>query len=145
MNDRRLIAAALIAWLRLITLNGEPARVEPKTLRHRLFGAATRPGGSERRRLLKIAAIWPWATAITTAWQPLCAPASPVTVGSNIPVTRKDPSESRSLATGPPVGEVSGDLVRRRARSSSGKQRVHPPQQSRQFSNCTMPRMGAAF
>jgi Transposase DDE domain group 1 len=68
-----LIAAALIAWLKLIALDGKLARAEPKTLRYKIFHAAARLVRGGRRRLLKIAATWPWAGAITTAWQRLSA------------------------------------------------------------------------
>jgi hypothetical protein len=63
-----LIAAALIAWLKLTALDGSLARAEPKTLRYRLFHAAARLVCGARRRRLKIAATWPWADAISTAW-----------------------------------------------------------------------------
>ena len=68
-----LIAAALICWLKLIALDGDLAKAEPKTLRYRLFHAAARLTRSARRRTLKIAATWPWATAIITAWEHLSA------------------------------------------------------------------------
>jgi hypothetical protein len=68
-----LIAATLIAWLQLIALDGDLARAEPKTLRYRIFHAAARLTRGARRRRLKIAATWPWAGAITTAWEHLSA------------------------------------------------------------------------
>jgi hypothetical protein len=68
-----LIAAALIAWLKLIALDGDLARAEPKTLRYRIFHAAARLTRGSRRRRLKIAATWPWAKAIVTAWDRLTA------------------------------------------------------------------------
>ena len=68
-----LTAAMLIAWLRLIALDGDLARAEPKALRYKIFHAAGRLVRGGRRRLLKIAAAWPWADAITTAWQRLTA------------------------------------------------------------------------
>ncbi len=45
---------------------------EPKTLHYRIVHTAARlaRGGRRRcRRCLKIAATWPWTSAITTAWQ----------------------------------------------------------------------------
>jgi hypothetical protein len=36
---------------------------------YRILHAAARLVHGGRRRTLKIAAAWPWATAITTAWQ----------------------------------------------------------------------------
>lgn len=68
-----LMAAALIAWLRLIALDGDLARAEPKTLRYRIFHAAARLARGGRRRRLKIAATWPWASAIITAWDRITA------------------------------------------------------------------------
>jgi hypothetical protein len=63
-----LTAAALLAWLRLLALDGDLARAEPKTLRYRILHAAGRLVRSGRRRRLKISAAWPWAPAIVTAW-----------------------------------------------------------------------------
>ena len=68
-----LTAATLIAWLKLIALDGDLARAEPKTLRYRLFHAAARLVRGARRRRLKIAATWPWADAIVTAWERVTA------------------------------------------------------------------------
>jgi len=63
-----LAAATLLAWLRLLALDGSLARAEPKTLRYRILHAAGRLVRSGRRRYLKIAAAWPWAPAIAAAW-----------------------------------------------------------------------------
>ena len=63
-----LIAAALLSWLRLIALDGDVARAEPKTLRYRVLHAAGKLVRGGRRRRLKIPATWPWADAIATAW-----------------------------------------------------------------------------
>jgi hypothetical protein len=49
------------------------AKVEPKTVRCRILHAAARLARSGGRRRLKIAATWPWAPALTTAWQPVTA------------------------------------------------------------------------
>ena len=68
-----LIAATLLAWLRLLALDGNLAKAEPKTLRYRLLHAAARLTRSGRRRHLKIAATWPWAPAIITAWERVTA------------------------------------------------------------------------
>jgi hypothetical protein len=58
----------LLAWLKLLALDGDLARAEPKTLRYRVLHAAARLVRGGRRRRLKIQATWPWAQAITTAW-----------------------------------------------------------------------------
>jgi len=68
-----LTAATLLAWLRLLALDGDLARAEPKTLRYRILHAAARLARSARRRRLKIAATWPWAGAIATAWTKIAA------------------------------------------------------------------------
>jgi predicted transcriptional regulator len=67
--DASMTACILLSWLRLLALDGTLAKAEPKTLRYRLLRAAARLVRGGRRRTLKIAAAWPWATAITTAWQ----------------------------------------------------------------------------
>jgi hypothetical protein len=64
-----MIACTLLAWLKLLALDGDLARAEPKTLRYRILHAAARLVRGGRRRRLKIQASWPWADAITTAWQ----------------------------------------------------------------------------
>ena len=68
-----LTAATLLAWLRLLALDGGLAKAEPKTLRYRILHAAGRLVRSGRRRRLKISATWPWATAIVTAWDRITA------------------------------------------------------------------------
>ena len=73
-----LIAAALLSWLRLLALDGDLARAEPKTLRYRVLHAAGKLVRGGRRRRLKIPATWPWADAIATAWARITAlPHSP--------------------------------------------------------------------
>ena len=64
-----MIACTLLAWLRLLALDGDLAKAEPKTLRYRVLHAAARLVRGGRRKTLKIAATWPWAEAIITAWQ----------------------------------------------------------------------------
>jgi len=59
----------LLAWLKLLALDGDLARAEPKALRYRVLHAAARLVRGGRRRHLKIQATWPWGDAITTAWQ----------------------------------------------------------------------------
>jgi len=62
-------ACILLSWLRLLALDGKLAKAEPKTLRYRLFHTAARLVHGGRRRILKIAASWPWASVIATAWK----------------------------------------------------------------------------
>jgi Transposase DDE domain group 1 len=68
-----LTAATLLAWLKLLALDGDLARAEPRALRYRILHAAARLTRSGRRRRLKIPATWPWADAIATAWARIAA------------------------------------------------------------------------
>jgi hypothetical protein len=68
-----LIAATLLSWLRLLALDGQLARSEPKTLRYKILHAAARLVRGGRCRKLQIAANWPWAGAIVTAWARISA------------------------------------------------------------------------
>lgn len=62
------IACDLLAWLRLLALDGDLARAEPKTLRYRILHAAARIVKGQRRRYLRIPPSWPWARDITEAF-----------------------------------------------------------------------------
>jgi len=68
-----LIAATLLAWLKLTALDGKLTRAEPNALRYRILHAAARLTRSGRRRQLKIAATWPRARDIVTAWDRIAA------------------------------------------------------------------------
>ena len=57
----------------MLALDGDLAKAEPKTLRYRVLHAAARLVRGGRRRCLTIQATWPWAGAITTAWQRITA------------------------------------------------------------------------
>jgi hypothetical protein len=59
-----MTAATLLAWLKLLTLDGRLAKAEPKTLRYRILHTAARLTHGGPRRHLKIAATWPWGTAV---------------------------------------------------------------------------------
>jgi hypothetical protein len=61
------IAADLLAWLRLLTLDGALAKAEPKTLRYRLLHVAARLVRGQRGRRIRIPATWPWADQLHTA------------------------------------------------------------------------------
>ena len=67
------LAADLEAWTRLLGLHDEPelALAEPATLRYRLWHLPARLASHARRRILRIPADWPWATAFTTCWNRL--------------------------------------------------------------------------
>ena len=68
-----LIAATLLAWLRLLALDGKLAKAEPKTLRYKVLHAAGRLTRGARRRQLRIQASWPWAGDITRASERISA------------------------------------------------------------------------
>jgi len=68
-----LTAAALLAWLKLLALDGTLARAEPKTLRYRILHAAAKLTRGGRQRRLNIATTWPWAADIITAWDRISA------------------------------------------------------------------------
>jgi hypothetical protein len=62
------IAADLLAWTQLLTLDGDLARAEPKTLRYRLLHTAARITRGQRRHHLKIPETWPWANQLAAAF-----------------------------------------------------------------------------
>ncbi|NLG22561.1 MAG: IS1380 family transposase [Actinomycetales bacterium] len=62
------LAVSLLAWLRLIALDGDLVKAEPKMLRFRLFSAPARLITHARKKILKIPPGWAWATDLTTAW-----------------------------------------------------------------------------
>ena len=68
-----LTAATLLAWLKLLALDGTLTRAEPKTLRYRILHTAARLTRGGRQRHLKIQATWPWAADIITAWNRVSA------------------------------------------------------------------------
>ena len=76
--DASMIACILLSWLKLLALDGDLAKAEPKTLRYRILHAAARLVRGGRRRTLKIAATWPWAEEIVTAWHRVQAIPHPI-------------------------------------------------------------------
>ncbi len=67
------IACDLLAWLRLLALDGDLAAAEPKTLRYKILHAAGRIVKGQRHRYLRIPAAWPWARHITEAFAQIMA------------------------------------------------------------------------
>jgi hypothetical protein len=63
-----LIAQDLLAWTKILCLDGELARAEPKRLRCTLFHAAGIVVRSGRQTRLRIAAGWPWADQLVNAF-----------------------------------------------------------------------------
>jgi CTP:molybdopterin cytidylyltransferase MocA len=64
-----LAATDLLAWLRLVALDGDLARAEPKTLRYRLLHAAARIVRRSRQVVLRLPARWPWAVDLASAYR----------------------------------------------------------------------------
>ena len=63
-----LIAHDLLAWCRVLTLDGDLARAEPKRLRYCLLHAAGLIVRTGRRTRLRLAAGWPWVNELVTAF-----------------------------------------------------------------------------
>jgi hypothetical protein len=72
-----LIAQDLIAWTQQLTLDGELAHCEPKTLRYRLLHTAGRLAFHARRATLRLPRNWPWANALAVAFARLAALPAP--------------------------------------------------------------------
>ena len=66
-----LTAADLLAWTQTTLLDGNLATAEPKALRYRLLHCAARITRGQRKVYLRLAAHWPWATALAEAFQRL--------------------------------------------------------------------------
>ena len=63
-----LIASDLLAWMRGLCLEGALQKAEPKRLRYTLLHSAGILVRSARRTTLRIAAGWPWADDLVTAF-----------------------------------------------------------------------------
>lgn len=63
-----LIAHDLLAWTRMICLDGDLALAEPKKLRYRLLHAAGVIAHTGRRTRLRVAENWPWADDLVRAF-----------------------------------------------------------------------------
>jgi hypothetical protein len=68
-----LIAQDLIAWTQGLTLDGQLAVCEPKTLRYRLLHTAGRLVFHARRATLRLQRSWPWACELARAFDRLAA------------------------------------------------------------------------
>lgn len=66
-----LAGADLLAWARLVCLDGDLARAEPKTLRYRLLHTAGRIIRTARQVILRLPEHWRWAADLATAYQRL--------------------------------------------------------------------------
>lgn len=63
-----LCAHDLLAWCRLLTLDGDLASAEPKRLRYCLFHTAARVATTGRSRTCRLAATWPWTDDLVQAF-----------------------------------------------------------------------------
>ena len=63
-----LVAQDLLAWTKLLCLDGELSRAEPKRLRYCLLHAAGILVRSGRQTRLRIAGGWPWADQLVNAF-----------------------------------------------------------------------------
>ncbi|MFF3459013.1 IS1380 family transposase [Streptomyces sp. NPDC002730] len=68
-----LAAIDLLAWTRVLLLDGELATAEPKKLRYRLLHVAARLTRGGRRLRLRISATWPWRNELAMAFHRLAA------------------------------------------------------------------------
>jgi len=71
------IAADLIAWTRLLALDGALATAEPKALRYRLLHVPARLIHTGRRRHLRIPKTWPWANQLAAIFARIAAIPAP--------------------------------------------------------------------
>lgn len=71
------LATDLLAWARHLTLDGNLAKAEPKTLRYRLLHTAARITRGQRLRWINIPPTWPWAQDLTTAFERVMALPTP--------------------------------------------------------------------
>ncbi|MGW7239941.1 IS1380 family transposase [Streptomyces sp. NPDC054804] len=71
------IALDLLAWMPMLALTGKARLWEPRRLRLRLFTAAAQLVTTGRRRILRLAAHWPWTHEITAALDQLAQLPSP--------------------------------------------------------------------
>ncbi|MFE5026234.1 transposase [Streptomyces sp. NPDC056656] len=68
-----IAAIELLAWTRVLLLDGELAAAEPKKLRYRLLHVAARITRGSRRLHLRISATWPWRHELTATFHRLAA------------------------------------------------------------------------
>ena len=108
-----LTAATLLAWLKLLALDGALAKAEPKTVRYRILLAAARLTRGGRRRRLNIQASWPWAPDIVTAWGRISACRRPMTSAKPSPRSKEGAPGARGT---PPTRPASRAVVIPRTR-----------------------------
>jgi hypothetical protein len=72
------IACDLLAWLRLLCLQGELANAEPDTLRYTLLHTSAKLVRGQRKRTLKIPRTWPFAHQLAAAINTVLALPNPI-------------------------------------------------------------------
>ena len=68
-----MIAADLVAWLKMLALDGDLAKAEPKALRYRLLHVPARLVHGGRRRRLRLPKTWPWVEHLVAAFARIAA------------------------------------------------------------------------
>ena len=68
-----MIAADLVAWLKMLALDGDLAKAEPKALRYRLLHVPARLVHGARRRRLRLPKTWPWVEQLVAAFARIAA------------------------------------------------------------------------
>ena len=68
-----MIAADLVAWLKMLALDGDLAKAEPKALRYRLLHVPARLVYGARRRRLRLPKTWPWVEQLVAAFARIAA------------------------------------------------------------------------
>ncbi len=63
-----LVAHDLLAWTRLLVLDGDLAAAEPKRLRYCLFHTAGQIVTTGRRRFCRLSSTWPWTRELVDAF-----------------------------------------------------------------------------
>lgn len=71
LAELSLTAIDLLAWTRVLLLDGELAAAEPKELRYRILHVAARLTRGGRRPCLRISKTWPWRHELATAFHRL--------------------------------------------------------------------------
>jgi hypothetical protein len=72
-----LVALTLVCWTQTLLLTGDLALARPPTLRYRIWHVAARIARHGCRTHVRLAADWPWATALRDAYHRLWALPAP--------------------------------------------------------------------
>ena len=68
-----MIAADLVAWLKMLALDGDLAKAEPKALRYKLLHVPARLVHGARQRRLRLPKTWPWVEQLVAAFARIAA------------------------------------------------------------------------